>query len=145
MASLRRRGSNCVGLAAVLALLLLRYETLVFLGVDPGGSVGADLPLRLLQRLLTLVTAFTVVGAMPAVGVVLVIGLMGAPAQLALLRSAQLGLVVSDDDFGLALHPAESLPPGPLIGVLCVGLLPLGSGARGALVLGLSLARPCCS
>ena len=41
------------------------------------GSVGADLPLRLLQRLLTLVTAFTVVGAMTAVGVVLVIGLLG--------------------------------------------------------------------
>ena len=27
--------------------------------------------------------------------------------------------------FGLALHPAVNLPPGPLIGVLCVGLLPL--------------------
>ena len=141
MASLRRRGSNCVGLAAVLALLLLRYETLVFLGVGPGGAVGADLPLRLLQRLLTLVTAFTVVGAMTAVGVVLVIGLMGAPP---LLRSALLGLVVSVAGFGLALHPAVNLPPGPLIGVLCVGLLPLGSGARGALVQGLSLARPCC-
>ena len=47
---------------------------------------------------------------------------MGAPA---LLRSALLGLVVSVAGFGLALHPAVNLPPGPLIGVLCVGLLPL--------------------
>ena len=124
-----------LALAAVLALLWLRYEPLVFLGVDPGGAIGAGLPVRRLRLLLTLVTAFTVVSAMTAVGVVLVIGLMGAPAQLALpgasslrqalLRSALLGLVVSVAGFGLALHPAVNLPPGPLIGVLCVGLLPL--------------------
>jgi zinc/manganese transport system permease protein len=90
---------------------------------------------RRLRLLLTLVTAFTIVSAMTAVGVVLVIGLMGAPAQLALqgatslrqalLRSSLLGLLISTAGFGLALHPAINLPPGPLIGVLCVGLLPL--------------------
>jgi zinc/manganese transport system permease protein len=126
---------GALALAAVLALLLLRYDALVFLGVDPGGALGAGLPVRRLRLLLTLVTAFTIVSAMTAVGVVLVIGLMGAPAQLALqgatslrqalLRSSLLGLLISTAGFGLALHPAINLPPGPLIGVLCVGLLPL--------------------
>ncbi|MFN7900126.1 MAG: metal ABC transporter permease [Synechococcaceae cyanobacterium] len=130
-----------LALAAVLALLVLRYEPLVFLGVDPGGAQGAGLPVQRLRLLLTLVTAFTVVSAMTAVGVVLVIGLMGAPAQLALqgasslrqalLRSALLGLVISVAGFGIALLPAVNLPPGPLIGVLCVVLLPLARWQQG--------------
>ncbi|MEB3199498.1 MAG: metal ABC transporter permease [Synechococcaceae cyanobacterium] len=124
-----------LALAAVLALLLLRYQPLVFLGVDPGGAAGAGLPVRRLRLLMTLVTAFTVVSAMTAVGVVLVIGLMGAPALVALpgaaslrqalLRSSLVGLAISLCGYGLALHPSVNLPPGPLIGVLCIALLPL--------------------
>lgn len=85
--------------------------------------------------LLTLVTAFTVVSAMTAVGVVLVIALMGAPALLALqgakslrqtlLRAALIGMGLAAGGFALAIQPAVNLPPGPLIGVLCLGLLPL--------------------
>jgi zinc/manganese transport system permease protein len=129
-----------VAFAAVLLLIGLRYRQLVYLGVDPLGASAAGLPVRSLRLLLTLVTAFTVVSAMSAVGVVLVIALMGAPALLALtgavslrqalVRSAALGLLISGAGFGLAIQPAINLPPGPLIGVLCMGLLPVAALRR---------------
>jgi zinc/manganese transport system permease protein len=88
-----------------------------------------------LRLLLTLVTAVTVVSAMTAVGVVQVIALMGAPALLALggatslrqalFRAALIGMAITALGFSLALLPAVNLPPGPLIGVLCLALLPL--------------------
>jgi len=124
-----------VALAAVLGLLGWRYDQLVFLGVDPAGAAAIGLPVARLQGLMTLVTAFTVVSAMTAVGVVLVMALMGAPAvvalggarslRAALIRAAAVGLAVTAAGFGLALVPAINLPPGPLIGVLCLALLPL--------------------
>jgi zinc/manganese transport system permease protein len=124
-----------LALAAVLLLLALRYQQLVFLGVDPLGAASAGLPVQRLRLLLTLVTAVTVVSAMTAVGVVQVIALMGAPALLALggatslrqalLRAALIGMAITALGFSLALLPAVNLPPGPLIGVLCLALLPL--------------------
>lgn len=124
-----------LALAAVLALLCLRYQALVFLGVDPGGAAAAGLPVRRLRLLMTVVTAFTVVSAMTAVGVVLVIALMGAPALVALpganslrqalLRASLVGAAISLGGYVLALQPGINLPPGPLIGVLCIALLPL--------------------
>ncbi|MFM7312062.1 MAG: metal ABC transporter permease [Cyanobium sp.] len=128
---------SVVALMALLLLLAARYRQYVYLGVDPLGAASAGLPVRQLRLLLTAVTALTVVSAMTAVGVVLVIALMGAPALLglggagslrqALLRAALLGMVISGLGFLLALHPAVNLPPGPLIGVLCLVLLPLRS------------------
>jgi zinc/manganese transport system permease protein len=98
------------------------------------------LPVQRLRLLLTLVTAFTVVSAMTAVGVVLVIGLMGAPALLALpgalslrqalWRGAALGTLLSGGGFLLAIQPWVNLPPGPLIGVLCLLLLPMQLARR---------------
>ena len=124
-----------LALAAVLLLLALRYQQLVFLGVDPLGAASAGLPVQRLRLLLTLVTAVTVVSAMTAVGVVQVIALMGAPALLALggatslrqalLRAALIGMAITALGFSLALLPAVNLPPGPLIGVLCLALVPL--------------------
>ena len=124
-----------LALAAVLLLLALRYQQLVFLGVDPLGAASAGLPVQRLRLLLTLVTAVTVVSAMTAVGVVQVIALMGAPALLALggatslrqalFRAALIGMAITALGFSLALLPAVNLPPGPLIGVLCLALLPL--------------------
>ncbi len=124
-----------LALAAVLLLLALRYQQLVFLGVDPLGAASAGLPVQRLRLLLTLVTAVTVVSAMTAVGVVQVIALMGAPALLALggatslrqalIRAALIGMAITALGFSLALLPAVNLPPGPLIGVLCLALLPL--------------------
>lgn len=126
-----------VALMAVLALLVGRYDQLVFLGVDPAGAAAMGVPVARLRALMTLVTAFTVVSAMTAVGVVLVMALMGAPAvvalvgalslRAALVRAAAAGLVVTALGFGLALVPAINLPPGPLIGVLCLALLPLAN------------------
>lgn len=126
-----------IALGAVLALLVGRYDQLVFLGVDPAGAASMGVPVARLQALMTLVTAFTVVSAMTAVGVVLVMALMGAPAVMALVgalslraalvRAAAAGLVVTALGFGLALVPAINLPPGPLIGVLCLALLPLAN------------------
>ena len=37
------------------------------------------------------------------------------------------GLLLSGGGFLLALQPAVNLPPGPLIGVLCMALLPLAA------------------
>ncbi len=130
-------GRSALALLAMLLLLGLRYRQLVHLGVDPLGAASAGLPVRTLRLLLTLVTAFTIVSAMTAVGVVLVIGLMGAPALLALPgsfslrqalgRAALIGTGLSGAGFVLAVQPAVNLPPGPLIGVLCLGLLPMAS------------------
>ncbi|MCP9832682.1 metal ABC transporter permease [Synechococcus sp. JJ3a-Johnson] len=128
---------SLLSLAAVLLLLALRYRHYVYLGGDPLGAAGAGLPVRRLRLLLTLVTAFTVVSAMTAVGVVLVIALMGAPALVALggasslrqalARSALVGMAISGTGFLVAIQPAVNLPPGPLIGLLCMGLLPLAA------------------
>jgi len=125
---------SLLALVAVLLLLAWRYHHYVYLGVDPLGAASAGLPVQRLRLLLTLVTAFTVVSAMTAVGVVLVIGLMGAPALLALpgahslrqalLRAALLGMVLSGSGLLLAIQPWVNLPPGPLIGVMCLLLLP---------------------
>jgi zinc/manganese transport system permease protein len=126
---------SLVTLGAIVLLLALRYRHYVYVGVDPLGAASAGLPVRQLRLLLTAVTALTVVSAMSAVGVVLVIALMGAPALVAmagavslrqaLLRASLLGMAISGLGFVLALQPAVNLPPGPLIGVLCLGLLPL--------------------
>jgi zinc/manganese transport system permease protein len=71
-----------VALGAVLALLVGRYDQLVFLGVDPAGAAAMGVPVARLQALMTLVTAFTIVSAMAAVGVVLVMALgLGLPLE----------------------------------------------------------------
>ena len=131
-------------LAAVGALLGWRYHQLVFLGVDPVGAASAGLPVRSLRLWMTLATAFTVVSAMTAVGVVLVIALMGAPALVALvgarslkqalLRAGLIGMGLSALGFGLAIQPAINLPPGPVIALLCLALLPLAQALRRAQV-----------
>jgi zinc/manganese transport system permease protein len=125
---------SLLALLVLVALLLWRYRDYVYLGVDPLGAASAGLPVRRLRLLLTLVTAFTVVSAMTAVGVVLVIALMGAPALLALRgatslrqslrRAALIGMALAAGGYGLAVQPAINLPPGPLIGVLCLLVLP---------------------
>ena len=132
---------SLLALMALAALLVWRYRDYVYLGVDPLGAASAGLPVASLRLLLTLVTAFTVVSAMTGVGVVLVIALMGAPALLALVgahslrqalaRAALIGMVLAAGGFTLAIQPLVNLPPGPLIGVLCLGVLPLAwRGAR---------------
>jgi zinc/manganese transport system permease protein len=122
---------SLLALTLLLLLLSLRHRALVYVGVDPIGAAAMGLPVRSLRLQLAFSTAFVVVSAMTAVGVILVIGLMCAPALLgvagatslrqAALRSALVGLLISGGGFALAL--ALDCPPGPLIGVLCMGLL----------------------
>ena len=124
--------------AALLVLVAVSYRNLVFLGVDPDGAAAIGLPVRGLRLSLAVVTALVVVSAMAAVGVVLVIALLCAPVlpglqrvsslRAAMVRASFLGLVLSGAGFGLAL--ALNLPPGPLIGVACLGLLLPGATFR---------------
>lgn len=124
---------------ALMTLLLSRYSQLVYLGVDADGAAAAGLPVRGLRLSLALVTAMVIVSAMAAVGVILVIGLLCAPVlpglntalslRVAMARAAGVGLGMSAGGFLLALP--LNLPPGPLIGVLCLLMLLL-PGGRGA-------------
>jgi len=124
--------------AALLGLVWSAYRSLVYLGVDPDGAAAVGLPVRQLRLALAVVTALVVVSAMAAVGVVLVIALLCAPVlpglqrvaslRTAMLRASLVGLVLSAGGFGLAL--LLNLPPGPLIGVGCLGLLLPGARSR---------------
>lgn len=116
--------------SAIVLLLFLKtsYQKLVFLGLDPEGAIASGLKVPSLRLGLGFVTALVVVSSMAAVGVVLVIGLLSAPAifglsqapslHLAMLRSAGYGVIFSFVGFLLAI--TFNLSPGPLIGVLCL-------------------------
>ena len=116
---------------ALLVLLLIRYRDFVYLGVDPEGAAAAGRPVLQLRFAITVVTALVVICSLTAVGVVLVIALLCAPVLIHLeqstslkalmLRASATGLVLTSGGIGLAI--GLDLPPGPLIGVLCVLLL----------------------
>lgn len=129
-------GSNDLvrtGIAALALLMLLfsHYRDLVFLGVDPEGAVAARRPVSQIRFLSIVITALVVISAITAVGIVLVIGLLCAPVLMhverslslrdLIFRSAGTGLVLCGG--GMMLAVAGDLPPGPLIGVLCVTML----------------------
>jgi len=82
---------------ALLSLLLLGllvsrfYRELVFLGVDPQGAEACGVPVDRLRLLLPVCTALVITSAMAAVGVILVIGLMCAPALVGLAGAFSLG------------------------------------------------------
>ena len=129
-------GSNDLvrtGIAALALLMLLfrHYRDLVFLGVDPEGAIAARRPVTQIRFLSIVITALVVISAITAVGIVLVIGLLCAPVLVhverslslrdLILRSAGTGLLLCGG--GMMLAVAGDLPPGPLIGVLCVTML----------------------
>lgn len=129
-------GSNDLvrtGIAALALLMLLfrHYRDLVFLGVDPEGAVAARRPVSQIRFLSIVITALVVISAITAVGIVLVIGLLCAPVLMhverslslrdLIFRSAGTGLLLCGG--GMMLAVAGDLPPGPLIGVLCVTML----------------------
>ena len=103
----------------------------MFLGVDPDGAVAAKRPVSRIRFTAIVITALVVISAITAVGIVLVIALLCAPVLVhvdrclslrgLMLRSAGTGLLLCGG--GMMLAVAADLPPGPLIGVLCVGLL----------------------
>ena len=116
--------------AAITLGLLLKtsYQKLVYLGLDPEGAASSGLQISSLRLALGFVTSLVIVTSMAAVGVVLVIGLLSAPAlfglnqasslHAAIVRSAGYGVLFSFLGFLLAI--AFNLSPGPLIGVLCL-------------------------
>ena len=129
-------GSNDLvrtGIAALALLMLLfrHYRDLVFLGVDPEGAVAARRPVSQIRFLSIVITALVVISAITAVGIVLVIGLLCAPVLMhverslslrdLIFRSAGTGLILCGG--GMMLAVAGDLPPGALIGVLCVTML----------------------
>jgi len=126
---------SLIALVLIVGVLAGRYRQYVYLGVDPVGAQAAGLRVSALRLLLTLVTALAVVSAISAVGIVLVVSLMAAPALLALpkarslrqalLRSSLWGLLLCGGGFLLAVQDAVNLPPGPVIGVVCLATLPL--------------------
>ena len=111
-------------------MLVWGYRDLVFVGIDPEGAAIAKRPVLLIRLICSLITALVVISAITAVGVILVIGLLCAPV---LMRGAQPkpegthaaqrehGLLLCGG--GMMLAIAVDLPPGPLIGTLCLALL----------------------
>ena len=121
------------GVAALALVLLLttRYEDLVFIGVDPEGALAAKRPVSQIRFTAIVTTALVVISAITAVGIVLVIGLLCAPVLVHVERSTSLrNLILNSSGTGLLLCGGGmmlavllDLPPGPLIGVLCMVLL----------------------
>ena len=122
---------TCIATAALSVLLLSRYEDLVFIGIDPDGAIAAKRPVNQIRFLAIVITALVVISAITAVGIVLVIALLCAPVLVhieassslrsLMLRSAATGLLLCGS--GMTIAMVADLPPGPLIGVLCVVLL----------------------
>ena len=113
----------------VLALLLItRYQDLVFIGVDPDGAYAAKRPVTQIRFIAIVITALVIISAITAVGIILVIALLCAPVLMHIEKSTSLKqLIVKSAATGLALTSggmmlaiAVDLPPGPVIGSLCM-------------------------
>ena len=117
--------------AVAIAFITTQYKQLVFSGVDPDGAEATGLPIHRLRTALSVVTTLVIVSAISAVGIILVIALLCAPAVIglqqanslsgAMVRAAAIGSSCSLGGFGLAL--LLDLPPGPVIGLFCLLLL----------------------
>ena len=120
-----------IAACALVAMLAWGYRDLVFIGIDPEGAAVAKRPVALIRLISSLITALVVISSITAVGVVLVIGLLCAPVLMhversrslreLIWRSASTGLLLCGG--GMMLAMAIDLPPGPLIGTLCLALL----------------------
>jgi zinc/manganese transport system permease protein len=113
---------------ALILLLLTRYQDLVFLGVDPDGAIAAKRPVTQIRFVAIIITALVIISAITAVGIILVIALLCAPVLINIERSTSLKqLILKSAATGLALTSggmmiaiAVDLPPGPVIGSLCM-------------------------
>ena len=117
-----------IATSALLLLLLTRYQDLVFIGVDPDGAIAAKRPVTQIRFIAIVITALVIISAITAVGIVLVIALLCAPVLMhierstslkqLILRSAVTGLFLTSG--GMIISIAVDLPPGPVIGSLCM-------------------------
>ena len=117
-----------IATTALILLLLTRYQDLVFLGVDPDGAIAAKRPVTQIRFVAIIITALVIISAISAFGIVLVIALLCAPVLMHIERSTSLKqLILKSAATGLALTSggmmisiAVDLPPGPVIGSLCM-------------------------
>ena len=117
-----------IATSALILLLLTRYQDLVFLGVDPDGAIAAKRPVTQIRFVAIIITALVIISAITAVGIILVIALLCAPVLMHIERSTSLKqLIIKSSATGLALTSggmmlsiAVDLPPGPVIGSLCM-------------------------
>lgn len=117
-----------IATSALMLLLLTRYQDLVFLGVDPDGAIAAKRPVTQIRFVAIIITALVIISAITAVGIILVIALLCAPVLMHIERSTSLKqLIIKSSATGLALTSggmmlsiAVDLPPGPVIGSLCM-------------------------
>jgi zinc/manganese transport system permease protein len=134
-----------IALAAVLALLAIA-RPLLFGSLDPGTARAAGVPVRALGVAFLCVLAVVAAEATQAVGALLLLGLLAAPAGAArlltdrpwrgLALSAALALAAMWG--GLALsYEVSSLPPSSAVIMLAV-LAYLAAGAHGAIASGSS-------
>jgi zinc/manganese transport system permease protein len=113
---------------ALALLLIIRYQDLVFIGVDPDGAYAAKRPVTQIRFIAIVITALVIISAITAVGIILVIALLCAPVLMhiekstslkqLIVRSAATGLALTSG--GMMLAIAVDLPPGPVIGSLCM-------------------------
>ena len=117
-----------IATSTLIVLLLTRYQDLVFIGVDPDGALAAKRPVSQVRFMAIIITALVIISAITAVGIVLVIALLCAPVLMhierskslkqLILKSAATGLALTSG--GMMLAIAVDLPPGPVIGSLCM-------------------------
>ena len=117
-----------IATTALILLLLTRYQDLVFLGVDPDGAIAAKRPVTQIRFVAIIITALVIISEITAVGIILVIALLCAPVLMhiekstslkqLILKSAATGLALTSG--GMMIAIAVDLPPGPVIGSLCM-------------------------
>ena len=120
-----------IATAAIIFLLVTRYQDLVFIGVDPDGAQAAKRPVTQSRFIAIVITALVIISAITAVGIILVIALLCAPVLMHIDKSTSLKqLILKSSATGLALTSggmmlaiAVDLPPGPVIGSLCMTML----------------------
>ncbi len=116
--------------AIVLIAVVLFYKELLFYTFDPQGAQAVGLPVHLLDLGLMMLIGMTIVASLKAVGVVLVLSLLIAPAATAYLLVSRLHLVmlfgvgfgVLSSISGMYLSYFYNLPSGPAIVLVASGL-----------------------
>lgn len=115
----------------VLLTVALFYKELVFFTYDRDVALAAGVPVRFLEYLLPLLVALTTVAALKAVGNVMVMSLLVVPAVTGTLLArrmpsimvATVAVALAAIILGLYLSYIFSLPTGPAIVVMSVGIL----------------------
>jgi manganese/iron transport system permease protein len=80
--------------AAVLAVIVALYKELLFTAFDPVMAEASGLPVPLLQYLLLVLIGVTVVVAMKAIGIVLVVAMLVTPAATASMLTHRFGRIM---------------------------------------------------